>query len=161
MKNSNDKQYRAIFFDLDTNKLKELNISRSQAYSAIKRFMLNNNFGEHRQGSVYFSTIPMITSDLYRITEKMYKTLPWLEQCVKTLDQGKVDKLTSLKDYYESQKGTKENLPEKENPPNALNNMIEKANRDNETEAESLQKVSEPKQDKKITKPVKPKRPKL
>lgn len=56
------KYYKAVNFDLDTNKLKEHFEHRSGVYSKIKNFMIKNGF-EHRQYSGYKSLKPLDNTD--------------------------------------------------------------------------------------------------
>ena len=57
------KKYKAINFDLDTKKLKDIYSKQTKkayntAYSDIESFMLDNQF-THRQGSGYISNMPL------------------------------------------------------------------------------------------------------
>jgi len=82
---NDEKTLRAINFDLDTNELKKFygdNISK--AYYDIKSFMKKNSF-EHKQGSGYESTEKMNDKEVRYFRDKMYKSLPFLNDCTKKM----------------------------------------------------------------------------
>lgn len=81
---------KAINFDLDTKKLKELNIPRSKAYSQIKKFLLKNGF-KHRQWSGYLSKEPMRGVKVIYIVESLSADLPWLSKVIREFDVTNVE----------------------------------------------------------------------
>jgi virulence-associated protein VapD len=81
------KRFKAINFDLDTQSLRDRfgERGRRKAYSDIGRFLQKNGF-EHRQGSGYRSTAALADSDTVDLIVLMYTTLDWLPDCVQKLD---------------------------------------------------------------------------
>ena len=71
------KYYKAINFDLDTNKLKKYYPRYQQAYSDLLRFFKVNGF-LHRQGSGYVSKEKMSSADIVDLIGAF--------QCVKKID---------------------------------------------------------------------------
>ena len=55
--------YKAINFDLDTNRLKEYYSRYQKAYSDLYGFFRNRDFS-HRQGSGYVSNKKLISADI-------------------------------------------------------------------------------------------------
>ena len=86
---------KAINFDLDTNKLKEVYPKTyTNAYYDIRKYLENIGY-KHRQGSGYISIfekpLPKVSQDL----NNMGNTFPWLKHCIKRIDA------TSLGDRYD------------------------------------------------------------
>ena len=79
------KYYKAINFDLDTNKLKEYYPRYQQAYKELLRFFVTHDF-MHRQGSGYVSKNKMTSADIVDIIDEMRKSFSWCASCVKKLD---------------------------------------------------------------------------
>ncbi len=61
------KYYKAINFDLDTNKLKEFYPRYQQAYRDLLRFFREKGFS-HRQGSGYVSNDKLSSADIVDLT---------------------------------------------------------------------------------------------
>lgn len=79
------KYYKAINFDLDTNKLKKYYPRYQQAYSDLLRFFTANGF-LHRQGSGYVSKEKMTSADIVDLIGTFQKMFAWSDTCVKKID---------------------------------------------------------------------------
>ena len=79
------KYYKAINFDLDTNKLKKYYPRYQQAYSDLLRFFKANGF-LHRQGSGYVSKEKMTSADIVDLIGAFQKKFAWSGTCVKKID---------------------------------------------------------------------------
>ena len=81
------KRYKAINFDLDTQRLRNLfgESGRRKAYASIGRFLKSNGF-EHIQGSGYRSINTMTTAEIIDVVVALYTELTWLPDCVQKLD---------------------------------------------------------------------------
>jgi virulence-associated protein VapD len=88
---ASQKRYKAINFDLDTNKLRQVfgEKGRRKAYAQIKSFLLKNGF-EHKQWSGYASLKPMSYAEVYDVVFKMIDQCPWLPECVNQFDATNV-----------------------------------------------------------------------
>lgn len=87
---------KAVFFDLDTNKLKEhLGKSYTIAYQQIKDSLLNHGF-KHIQGSVYETidkvNYAKVVTEIYRILDKY----PYLNLCIRDIKVSNIDKQYDL-----------------------------------------------------------------
>ena len=89
--------YKAIYFDLDTKKLKEHFPRYQKAYSDLLRFFKKKNFS-HRQGSGYVSNEKMTTADIVDIIGDMKTEFEWLGACVKRVDVTNVGVQYDLKE---------------------------------------------------------------
>lgn len=91
------KMKKAINFDLDTKKLKEVYCTTNnpleylKAYKEIKTFMKENGFS-HRQLSGYSSDKPMSKTQVERFVEKLTDEFPWFAQCVSRFDVTNIGK---------------------------------------------------------------------
>ena len=84
--NKVERHIKCVNFDLSTEKLLEyFPQGTAKAYSAIKRFFLNNGF-EHRQYSGYISKKPLSDYQTRLITRKLAKQCAWLDECMKEFD---------------------------------------------------------------------------
>ncbi len=81
------KRYKAINFDLDTQRLRERfgEDRRPEAYRAIGRYLADRGF-VHRQGSGYRSTHRLSDFETALLVSLMYRDLAWLSACVRKLD---------------------------------------------------------------------------
>jgi virulence-associated protein VapD len=81
------KRYKALNFDLDTNRLIAAtgNPYTGNAYKKIRTFFESNGF-EHRQYSGYRSSAAYSDSDVLRIVNELYEAYPWLNDCVQRFD---------------------------------------------------------------------------
>jgi len=79
------KYYKAINFDLDTNKLKEYYPRYQKAYSDLLSFFKHNDFS-HRQGSGYVSNEKLTSADIVDLIVELSNTFPWCETCIKKID---------------------------------------------------------------------------
>ncbi len=79
------KYYKAINFDLDTNRLKEYYPRYQQAYSDLLSFFKANGF-IHRQGSGYVSKEKMTSADIVDLIGSFQKKFEWSGTCVKKID---------------------------------------------------------------------------
>jgi len=69
-----------------------------KAYRDISRFMKAEGF-EHRQYSVYCSKEPLTDRQLFMLTAKMAKQMPWLYSCVNEIDVTDIgEELYSIKE---------------------------------------------------------------
>ena len=100
------KRRKQITFDLSQKALRERypNPNNSsnptfylKAYKDIARFMKNNGF-EHRQFSVYNSTLPLTAHDVMRLMRKLAAAFPWLYACTNEIDVTDIRKQYSLKE---------------------------------------------------------------
>lgn len=83
----NYKKIRAIHFDFDTEKLKEIypNKHYTQAYDDVQRFLTTHEF-EHRQYSGYKSIIAISARKCETVLEEMFRRYPWIEKCLNKID---------------------------------------------------------------------------
>ena len=77
--------FKAINFDLDTNKLKKYYPRYQQAYSDLLRFYKANGF-LHRQGSGYVSKEKVSSADIVDLIGAFQKKFEWSGTCVKKID---------------------------------------------------------------------------
>ena len=75
---------KAIHFDLDTQIMKQYNLSRDYVYSSIKKYMEKNNF-THIQYSGYESNKIMSTYELTGFLTQLKSSLPWISSLVKDI----------------------------------------------------------------------------
>lgn len=90
--------YKAINFDLDTNRLKEYYSKYQKAYSDLYGFFRSRDFS-HRQGSGYVSNKKLISADIVDLISEMSDAFPWCATCIKKIDVTNVGAqydLTSL-----------------------------------------------------------------
>lgn len=90
MHNDDEKQYKAINFDLDDKLLRKFYPSKGlfgykKAYSDIKKYMLKNGFA-HRQYSGYISDAPLSNYQVAKIIASLSVQFPWLKKCVQKFD---------------------------------------------------------------------------
>lgn len=89
---SEEKTRKALYFDLDTAKLKEKGFKDTRpAYAKIKDFLLKNGF-EHRQYSGYVSKEPLDRADIVILAKEMAKKLAWFQDCLQKFDSTEVVK---------------------------------------------------------------------
>lgn len=89
---------KALNFDLDTRRYKEVTgHSAPVAYARIRKYLDKNNF-EHRQGSGYVSRDPLNDGKIFAIIQNMSMELDWLRSCVKQIDVTNIGKQHSLID---------------------------------------------------------------
>lgn len=79
------KYFKAINFDLNTNKLKEYYPRYQQAYNDLSKFFKENNF-YHRQGSGYVSNEKMTSADIIDLMGDLQKKYLWAGDCIKAID---------------------------------------------------------------------------
>lgn len=79
------KQVRAVYFDLDTNEMKNHLTSVPLGYACIKRSFQKHGFS-HRQGSGYISNVPITNTDATRAIIEVVKENTWLCDCVRNID---------------------------------------------------------------------------
>jgi virulence-associated protein VapD len=93
------RRYKAINFDLDTGRLRQVfgEKNRRKAYAQIKSFLAKNGFA-HKQWSGYISLRPMSYGDVYDIVFKMIDQCPWLPACVNQFDATNVMSETDMMD---------------------------------------------------------------
>ena len=130
------KKYKAINFDLDTKKLKDIYSKQTKkayntAYSDIESFMLDNQF-THRQGSGYISNMPLSDADVVSLGLKLKSNFPWLLPCSKKIDLTVIEKQFDLIDVMT---GLEEDDPVKRNIKNNINE-----NENHSKEVQSLNK---------------------
>ena len=80
-----ESKIRAIHFDLDTNKLKAMGISRSSAYTQIRNVLEGFGF-ERRQFSGYYSLEPIEVALVDSVVLKLGEKLEWLSKAIKAFD---------------------------------------------------------------------------
>ena len=79
------KYYKAINFDLDTNKLKLYYPHYQQAYYDLMSFFGKNGFS-HRQGSGYVSDRKITSVDIIDLIGNLRRSYDWISTCVKKID---------------------------------------------------------------------------
>jgi len=90
-------EFKAINFDLHTDKMKEKGVY-PEGYKTLGNAFAKYGF-EHRQGSGYVSKHKLTTYQVYKITKEITKEIDWLKDCVNKMDVtdiGKQYDLTSL-----------------------------------------------------------------
>lgn len=108
----NKKCIKAINFDLETKRVKEIFNSNSpyiylKAYQLVSKFLKSNDF-KHRQFSGYISSKKMSDAEILNIAYKLNDELPWFSKCVKKFDVTDVGEQHDL--MYIFQKSSKEKL---------------------------------------------------
>lgn len=92
---------KQIVFDLKTDKnspiFKYYN-SLSSAYYYIEKYLNENNFPCHRQGSVYTSDKPLTNAQVSVSLKKVCDAIPWLYECINAIDVSSVTRKESLLD---------------------------------------------------------------
>lgn len=91
--------FKAINFDLDTHKLKELYPGNSyqNAYDDLRRFFKRHGYS-HRQGSGYISDEKQSTADIYDLMDELSTAYAWIGQCVNRIDVTNVGRQHDLTD---------------------------------------------------------------
>ena len=82
---------KAINFDLSTNELKKHFNNTAEAYTQIKRFMLENGF-EYRQDLGYTSKEAIDDFAIELLAKRLNKQFPWLSTCVREIDVSDIGK---------------------------------------------------------------------
>lgn len=98
-----EKQYKAIYFDLGMNQLKE-HYSQSNpkgAYKKIQTFLLNHKFS-HEQYSGYHSLYKTTDIKIFDLVENMSQELPWLSHCVTHFEVTDIGENHDLLDIFQS-----------------------------------------------------------
>lgn len=111
----NKKCIKAINFDLETKRVKEIFHSNSpyiylKAYQLVSKFLKSNDF-KHRQFSGYISSKKMSDAEILNIAYKLNDELPWFSKCVKKFDVTDVGEQHDL--MYIFQKPEKSKLQSK------------------------------------------------
>ena len=75
---------KAINFDLDTRKMKELSLYPN-GYKLLKQSFKDYGF-KHRQGSGYISINELNSDDVNELIIKIVDSQPWIVKCVKKID---------------------------------------------------------------------------
>ena len=107
----NNKHVRkAIHFDLDTQIMKQYNLSRDYVYSSIKKYMEKNNF-THIQYSGYESNKIMSPYELTGFLTQLKSSLPWISPLVKDITVTDVPRKYRFNNLFsESKKNTIEQM---------------------------------------------------
>ncbi len=86
----------ASLFDLDANSFDDsCSVSYTEAYNAIKRYMLANSF-TWIQGNLYFAS-PVINSvNCVLIVQHMSKSFSWFNACVKDIRLLRIEENNDL-----------------------------------------------------------------
>lgn len=94
---------KSINFDLDTKLLQKFYPKDNwrYAYKEIQSFLEDKDF-EHRQGSGYVSSKPVLMSEMQDLVEQLVTKFDWLTLCVKEFDVTSVGKQFSFIDVMES-----------------------------------------------------------
>lgn len=100
-----EKNYKAINFDLDTNNLKEHypKLHYQQAYEDLRIFFNQYQFS-HRQGSGYVSDFNISYGDIFSLTEELSGKFPWICNCTKAMDVTDVGQYHDLLPYLKGEK---------------------------------------------------------
>lgn len=130
LENRNDiKQRRAINFDLSIEKLMAFysKTNPKGAYKDIYNYFIQNGF-EHRQGSGYCSRAKLTNGETLDIVNRMFKEMPWLDECSKKIDVTNIGEIYDIKDLRAMGK-QHEHLQEKsqvhKNKPSVLKRLEE------------------------------------
>lgn len=101
---------KAIHFDLDTQIMKQYNLSRDYVYSSIKKYMEKNNF-THIQYSGYESNKIMSPYELTGFLTQLKSSLPWISPLVKDITVTDVPRKYRFNNLFsESKKNTMEQM---------------------------------------------------
>jgi virulence-associated protein VapD len=106
------KRYKALNFDLDTKKLREVfgEKGRRKAYFQIQSFLAKNGF-EHRQWSGYASLKPMSYIEIYDIVGELVDEHEWLIDCVNRFDATNIMSETDMLHAIRNHKADKQTVP--------------------------------------------------
>ena len=85
---------KALNFDLDTKKMKELNLY-PRGYRLLGSSLKKHGF-EHRQGSGYISKAKLDGDNVYDIISDVVSENEWLASCVKKIDVTDIGKQHDL-----------------------------------------------------------------
>ena len=85
---------KALNFDLDTKKMKELNLY-PRGYKLLGSSLKKHGF-EHRQGSGYISKAKLDGDNVYDIISDVVSENEWLASCVKKIDVTDIGKQHDL-----------------------------------------------------------------
>ena len=82
-----DKSYKILAFDFNTNALKAIYHKGiyTGAYNDFERFLKDNKFDKHPEGSFYISSVKMSRAKVEFIIEKARKTFDWFKYGVKDI----------------------------------------------------------------------------
>ncbi|MDR3364770.1 MAG: hypothetical protein LBS91_07505 [Clostridiales Family XIII bacterium] len=100
---ANQRRYKAINFDLDTNKLNGVfgENKYRKGYSLVRKYLESHGF-EHRQWSGYRSLTALSTINSIDVLDDLMVELPWLIDCAHKIDVTNIgrefDMLQVLKD---------------------------------------------------------------
>lgn len=91
--------FKAVNFDLDTHKLKELYPGNryKNAYDDLRRFFKRHGYS-HRQGSGYISDEKQSTTDIYDLMDEVSTAYTWIGECVNRIDVTNVGHQHDLTD---------------------------------------------------------------
>lgn len=92
------KQKRAINFDLGIEKLMAFysKTNPKGAYKDIYNYFIQNGF-EYRQGYGYCSKIKLTNSETLDIVNRMFKEMPWLDECSEKIDATNIGEVYDIK----------------------------------------------------------------
>ena len=131
------KHFKAINFDLDTNKLKAYFNPYNDAYYKIGKDLKKQGF-VHRQGSGYVSKDKLNTLEVYIKIMNLVKNNPWLSTCAKKFDvtnvpakvwdmmnviQGKIPAL--VKEIDSKKNPDRKQLPVENTPKQTVTNKVQ------------------------------------
>lgn len=85
---------KALNFDLDTKKMKEMNLY-PKGYRLLGSSLKKHGF-EHRQGSGYISKVKLDGDNVYDIISDVVSENEWLANCVKKIDVTDIGKQHDL-----------------------------------------------------------------
>ena len=85
---------KAINFDLDTVKMRELGIY-PKGYQILKKQFKDQGF-DHRQGSGYVSRDKLNSDLVHKVVGVLIHNIPWLAKCVKKIDVTDIGKQHDL-----------------------------------------------------------------
>lgn len=94
--------YKALYFDLGVNALKE-NYSETNpqgAYKRIKEFLREHDF-LHEQYSGYHSKYRTTDMDVVELIDQMNSALPWLAPCVNRFEVTDIGENHDLKHLFD------------------------------------------------------------
>lgn len=93
------KAYRAINFDLNTQKLREhySETNPKGAYKDIMKYLDELGFS-HRQYSGYCSKKALSDKDLLIVIDRLFQKFPWLDECSTVFDVTNIYKVYDIKE---------------------------------------------------------------
>lgn len=113
---------KAINFDLDTKKMKELSVY-PDGYTQLKRSFKTLGF-EHRQGSGYVSLQKIDSDQVNEVMIEIVTKNPWLADCVKKIDVTDIGRQHDMTAIVTEYSAISEELPLSEEEPEEEEDIV-------------------------------------